>query len=171
MRNHGMIIKERRKELKLRAQDIADLMGVSRPLISQWEGGVPVPQERIADLARALDLPEEAFAVVTRYVKTDDDIKAWRRRVFADHDQDKHVRIMLMYLPELLDEKDIGIKTYNGSMERVAEAVAILTSDQAAKAWSKVLWSPYVERHGDSAFCLYLCFPVKPLERSPDRTY
>ena len=42
----GLRVKERRKELKLSAQDVADELGTTRVTVSRWESGISEPNDK-----------------------------------------------------------------------------------------------------------------------------
>mgnify|MGYP003544329386 CR=1 FL=1 len=58
----GVVIAARRNELKLKQQELADLIGVSRTTLANMETGrQSIPIERVRPLATALELEVGAF--------------------------------------------------------------------------------------------------------------
>lgn len=165
-----MLIRDRRKELGLTAREVAERMNVSRGLISQWEGGLtPIPDDRLPELADALEMTLGDLASAAFFVRTEADVHEWRDAVFRDHDLEPVVQVVLIWLPEVLDTPDGSIATYTGSIDRVATAIRSLSVDDVRDAWADVLASPYVERHTDAEWCLRLKFPPRRVERDADR--
>lgn len=59
----GEIIKNRRKELKLSQNDLAELIGKKRPYISRIENGEDIRLSNFALIAKALNLSIQVTAV------------------------------------------------------------------------------------------------------------
>ena len=68
-RRASQLIRERRRLAGLHAKDVAEKLGVSRSLISQWETGrKPVPQTRWRELVEAVGMElDELLAVVGEF--------------------------------------------------------------------------------------------------------
>lgn len=153
-----MIVRERREELGLTAQQVADRVGVSRGLISQWEGGRKIPEDRWPDLAEALEIELDDLLSAVVYVRDERGAEEWLGKVFRDHALDAHTQIVLIFMEPLSEDED-GIMTYTGSIERLAKTIRSLTTDQVREAWPKALASPYVRRYKDAEWVIRLTMP------------
>jgi len=99
----GRRIYERRTELGLRAIDLADLIGVSRVAVSQWERGVSVlGGDKLMNISEALKCsPEWIIAGIDRLEKIQDlnieasDIKILRlAQQLPDTEKDNLIKML-----------------------------------------------------------------------------
>ena len=155
----GVIVRQRREELGLTAQDVADNLGISRGLVSQWETQKKAIKEKYyAGLCDVLDMDIEDLTGAIAYVADEEGLLPYRKKIFGDHSLSPHVQVVLIWLSNLARERD-GVMTYTGSLSRVADSIRSLTGDQVRAAWDGVLESPYVERHTDAEWELRLVLP------------
>jgi DNA-binding XRE family transcriptional regulator len=163
-------LKTLRKRADLTQQELADLVDVSRYTIIRWEKpldeGGNVPEEwRIPQLSEALGVdedevreavaPEAAPGDDEGYVTDEGAAHDWQQVVVRDREMDDLVRVILMSLPEFLDQRawvaafdaDAYIETTNRSREMVEEYLP------------RAVESDYVERVGTIDYVLRLKFP------------
>ncbi|MDR5611439.1 MULTISPECIES: helix-turn-helix domain-containing protein [unclassified Arsenophonus] len=114
----GRRIYERRTKLGLRATDLADLIGVSRVAVSQWERGLSVVGgDKLMNISKALKCsPEWIIAGIDRLEKIQDlDIEA----------SDIKILKLVQQLPDT--EKDNLIKLLEDKVEYYRKLYTELT--------------------------------------------
>lgn len=157
----GIRIRERRKELDMTLQELGEALPrpVSHASISKWERGkAPVPEDRIHELAEALNMSVEDLAGGHRFVTDEDMAYQWVQRVLKSENLSKHARLVLVHLP-VMSKAVEGVWQFNGSLEDIAEEALNLELDEIKAVWDEVLASGLVEREGTAAWVLNLAIP------------
>lgn len=151
------MLKARRKELDLSQQQVADMVGLSRGRIAQYEGGDEIPEDVATALAKALKLNKTDLQTNLRPVRTKADLKAWKRLVFEANHKSDVLQVTLVWMADfLLDERD---NTYFGSIERLAANVPGVEYAELVDAWDEILESGFVRNRQDAEWALDLTFP------------
>jgi Fic family protein len=88
------MIKNRRKELKLKINELAAILRVDATLLSRFESGQRIPtKSQVIQLAEALDLPKEVL------------LQYWLRdRILADYGQEDGLEVALTLVQEVMTE-------------------------------------------------------------------
>lgn len=81
--NIGLRIKELRDKKNMSQEDLADLIGVTKQMISHYEGGINVPRgAKIKKIAEVFGITEEEFYTsksTSNFTNTDDTSKKWEQ--------------------------------------------------------------------------------------------
>lgn len=156
-----MMIKTRRKELGLTQQELADMIGLSRGRIAQWEGGDAIPDDWVKDLARELKVTPDALRENTRVVRKDSELEEWLQLLFHDHETSDVIRPTLVWMGKfMLDAalREKGVYRYSGSIQQLAQNTPGVEEGELRRQWEDLLQSGYV-RPVPHTECLDLVFP------------
>ncbi|WP_232012655.1 helix-turn-helix domain-containing protein [Vibrio aphrogenes] len=134
----GEVLKERRIELSIKQEDLAERMGVTVQTVSKWERGITEPKaSQVADLAKELKMNEKEICQGQRILAEDID----------HHEFIKTVSSCIHYMPEIdliltiYDELDNPRHFAQSLLE--AANLPVFTKEEAQKEQAKNLIAMY----------------------------